>query len=64
MWRTSEVQDVFSYFDKDKDGSIMTSEVIRVARSCGLNPSQQEVKDLLEEFDPEGEGRWLLSNRL
>ena len=45
---------MFAFFDKDKDGAIMSMDVIRVVRSCGLNPSQQEVKDLLNEFDPDG----------
>ena len=46
---------MFSLFDKDNDDAIPTRQVAAVLRSVGYNPAEQQVRDLLEKYDPEGE---------
>ncbi len=50
------VKEIFSLYDKDNDGSILTREVINVLRSVGYNPEERAVRQLVEEYDHEGEG--------
>ena len=50
----TDIQEVYTLFDKDNDGAIATRDVIAVLRSLGYNPAEKEVKQLLEEFDAEG----------
>lgn len=45
----------FNLFDKDGDGTIKSKEVGTVMRALGLNPTESEVVDLLNEVD-EGNG--------
>ena len=42
-----EYQEAFSFFDLDKDGFIQTSEIGKVMRSGGLNPSESELDNLI-----------------
>ena len=53
----TDVKEVFSLFDRDNDGAIMSKEVICVLRSVGYNPTEIEVKDLLDIYDAEGNMR-------
>jgi len=39
-----DIEDAFFMFDYDKDGKITDKEVAAAVRSCGLNPTQSEVK--------------------
>ena len=48
------MQECFSLFDKDGDGSIAAKEVGPVLRSLGCNPSEDEISLLVEEIDAEG----------
>ncbi|CAD5112518.1 DgyrCDS1730 [Dimorphilus gyrociliatus] len=52
----AEIQEVFSFFDKDGDGCITTRELGPVLRSLGHNPADSEINRLLEEFDEDGSG--------
>ena len=52
--RNVEVQECFSLFDKDGDGSIAAKEVGAVLRSLGYNPSEDEIAQLVDEIDSEG----------
>ena len=45
---------MFSLFDKDGDGSIATRELGPILRSLGFNPSDAEVAELVNDFDPDG----------
>ncbi len=54
--RLAKVQEVFSLFDKDNDGAILTRQVVQVLRAVGLNPTEKDVKQLVEEADAAGEG--------
>ena len=42
-------------FDKDGDGNITTKELGTVMRSLGQNPTEQELVDMINEVDTNGE---------
>ena len=44
-------------FDKDGDGSITTDELGTVMRALGQNPTEQELKDMINEVDLNGDGK-------
>ena len=48
------MQESFSLFDKDGDGSITVSDLGPVLRSVGLNPAEAEINALIEEYDTDG----------
>lgn len=43
-------------FDKDEDGTISVTELAVVMRSLGQRPSENEVQDMINEFDANGNG--------
>ena len=43
-----EYREAFTLFDKDGDGYITDIEFATVVRSMGINPSQSEIKEMLE----------------
>ena len=44
-------KEAFQIFDKNGDGSITTKELGTVMRSLGQNPSDEEVRQMIEEVD-------------
>lgn len=52
----AELKEAFSLFDRDGDGTIAVEEMQIVMRSIGKNPSIKEIKDMMNEVDPENEG--------
>ena len=46
----------FAVFDRDGDGTISSSELGDVMRSLGLDPSEEDVSDILVRFDADGNG--------
>jgi len=42
------------YFDKDKDGHISTKELGHIFRSLGQNPTDSEMRDIINEVDADG----------
>ena len=52
----AEFKEAFQIFDKDGDGSITTKELGTVMRSLGQNPSEEELKIMIEEVDADGSG--------
>jgi len=50
----AELQATFQYFDKDKDGHISSKELGFVMRSLGQNPTDSEMRDILNEVDADG----------
>ena len=51
---SSEFKEAFSLFDKDGDGTITTKELGTVMRSLGQNPTEAELKDMINEVDADG----------
>ena len=49
-----EFKEAFSLFDKDGDGTITTKELGTVMRSLGQNPTEAELRDMINEVDADG----------
>ncbi len=47
----AEFKEAFNLFDKDRSGTISTIELAIVMRSLGLNPSEAELQDMINEVD-------------
>lgn len=43
-------------FDKDGDGTITAKELGIVMRQLGLNPSEDEIHEMIQEVDEDGNG--------
>jgi calmodulin len=52
----NEFKTAFSLFDKDGDGTITAKELDTVMRSIGQNPTEAELKDMINEVDVDGNG--------
>ncbi|KAL6849764.1 hypothetical protein ACO1O0_009309 [Amphichorda felina] len=52
----AEFREAFALFDKDGDGQITVTELGTVMKSLGLNPSESELQDMLNEVDADGSG--------
>ena len=52
----AEFKEAFSLFDKDGDGTINPTELGVVMRSLGQNPSEEELQEMIEEADSNGNG--------
>ncbi|KAG6382578.1 hypothetical protein SASPL_157750 [Salvia splendens] len=51
-----EFQEAFSLFDKDGDGCITIEELATVLRSLDQNPTEEELQDMINEIDSNGNG--------
>ncbi|XP_047945565.1 calmodulin-like protein 8 isoform X1 [Salvia hispanica] len=51
-----ELQEAFSLFDKDGDGCITIEELGTVIRSLDQNPTEEELHDMINEVDIDGNG--------
>jgi len=51
-----EFREVFEIFDVDKNGSICPKELGIVMRALGQNPSEAELKEMMEDADDNGDG--------
>ena len=52
----AEIRKAFSVFDVDGDENITSKELADVMRSFGLNPSEDELMDMINKFDTDGDG--------
>lgn len=52
----SEYKEVFSMFDKDGDGTIDAGELGTVMGTLGINPSDAEIQQMIEEVDTDKNG--------
>ncbi|KAJ8308337.1 hypothetical protein KUTeg_013211 [Tegillarca granosa] len=53
----TEMKEVFSLFDKDRDGVVDISEIGAIIRSLGLNPTQEEINNLVDTYEDSGNGQ-------
>ena len=49
-----EFRGAFQLFDRNKDGYISCKELGVVMRSLGQNPTEDELKDMINEVDVDG----------
>ena len=54
--QVAEFKEVFSLFDRDQDGSITSKELETVMRSLGQNPKEEELNEMINEIDEDGNG--------
>ncbi|KAI3384604.1 hypothetical protein SNEBB_000085 [Seison nebaliae] len=52
----AEFQDIFDIFDKDGDGSITNDELGTVMKQLGQEATEEELKQLIGEFDEDDSG--------
>ncbi|KAG7284816.1 hypothetical protein NEMBOFW57_009431 [Staphylotrichum longicolle] len=52
----AQYKEVFEIFDKDGGGDITAAELGQVMRELGLNPSESELRDLVNEADLNNDG--------
>ena len=52
----NECRETFKMFDKDGDGTITAKELGVVMRQLGLNPSEEELIEMIMEVDENGDG--------
>jgi Ca2+-binding EF-hand superfamily protein len=50
----AEVQEVFSFFDKDADGCVTIDNLGPLIRSIGYNPSESDLRFLTTNLKNEG----------
>jgi calmodulin len=55
--KVHECKEVFQLFDEDQDGAITTKELGYVLRALGLNPTQSELQEMVNEVDQDGSGK-------
>ncbi|XP_014224657.1 calmodulin-A-like isoform X2 [Trichogramma pretiosum] len=54
--QVAEFKEAFMLFDKDEDGTITMAELGVVMRSLGQRPSENELRDMVNEVDQDGNG--------
>mgnify|MGYP000300630279 CR=1 FL=1 len=52
----AEFKEAFSLFDFDENGSISAKELGEVLKALGQNPSMNELSDMINEVDQDGNG--------
>ncbi|CAI2383066.1 unnamed protein product [Moneuplotes crassus] len=52
----AEFKEAFSLFDHDENGSVSISELGDVLRALGQNPTDNELRDMVNEIDEDGNG--------
>ena len=51
-----EIRLAFSYFDKDGNGSVTVEELKEVLVGLGQKPTEQELRDMINEVDQDRNG--------
>ena len=52
----AEFKEAFALFDKDGDGTISSSELETILTSLGQKPTKEELEDMINEVDADGNG--------
>ena len=47
----AEFKEIFTLFDKDADGVVSLADLKKVLEAMGQNPSDEELKEMIEEVD-------------
>ena len=55
----AEYKEAFSLFDKNGDGVITSKELGTVMRTLGQNPTEAEIRDMINEVDADGKPNFL-----
>ena len=48
----AEIREIFTLFDKNSDGLVLTSELGTILRGLNLNPTENEVIEMMKDVDP------------
>ena len=51
-----QFREAFALFDHDENGAISTKELGDVLRTLGQNPTENELRDMVNEIDEDGDG--------
>ena len=51
----AEIREAFQLFDKDGSGTISTRELGMAMRSLGQNPNEQELMEMINQVDVDGQ---------
>ena len=54
--QVAEMKEVFNIFDVDGDNTISTKELGKVMNSLGQHPNEAELRELIQEYDNDGNG--------
>ena len=54
--QVAELKEAFALFDKDKDGTVSTSELGAVMRTTGQNLTEAELEEMINEVDRDKSG--------
>ena len=54
--QVAEMKEVFTIFDVDGDNTISTKELGKVMNSLGQHPNEAELRELIQEYDNDGNG--------
>ncbi|KAJ2082157.1 hypothetical protein H4R24_001785 [Coemansia sp. RSA 988] len=55
--KIKELRDAFAIFDKDNNGEITREELGVLMRSLNHNPTEEEISDMINEADENGDGK-------
>ena len=50
----SDLRSVFELFDTNRDGTICVKELLKLMQSCGQNPTQKDVEEIMKAVDKNG----------
>ena len=51
-----QIKQAWALFDNDNSGTIESSELKDVMRKLGLNPTPEELKDIIQDIDRDNDG--------
>ena len=52
--KKKEYKSIFDLYDSNKDGSVNSAELANILKSIDINASDEEIKEIIEEIDLEG----------
>ncbi len=58
----AQIKEVFSLFDKDGDNKVKIEHLGLMIRALNQNPTEEEIKTMKKEIDPENTGEMIFSD--